>query len=106
MGRNNRILLIYFILLGIISIIWMNSNSLEGTYLSNDNLLYKSFTFKGKSTVVIKDDLIGFDFVTNYERDGNYIKIKTDKSDLLLEIVTRDSLIGKGFAKGSYVKVK
>lgn len=54
MGRNNRILLIYFILLGIISIIWMNSNSLEGTYLSNDNLLYKSFTFKGKSTVVNK----------------------------------------------------
>lgn len=110
--------LLFILLLGIVSCKDSNSSkkkdeiknpkeiTLEGTYLSNDNLLYKSFTFKGKSTVVIKDGLIGFDFVTSYERDENFIRVKTDKSDLLLQLVTKDSLIGEGFAKGSFVKVK
>jgi lipoprotein len=77
---------------------------LEGTYVSNDGL-YKSFTFKGSSTVVIKDNIFGFDFASSYERDGNLIRIRTDQSDLLLEIVTPDSLVGEGFAKGSFKKV-
>lgn len=48
---------------------------------------------------------LGFDFATSYEKDGNLICIKTDQSDLLLEIVTPDSLVGEGFAKGSFKKV-
>ena len=79
---------------------------LNGTYISDsDRALYQSFTFKGNSTVVIKDGIFGFDFATIYEKDGNLIRIKTDQSDLLLEIVTPDSLVGEGFAKGSFKKV-
>ena len=79
---------------------------LNGTYISDsDRALYQSFTFKGNSTVVIKDGIFGFDFATSYEKDGNLICIKTDQSDLLLEIVTPDSLVGEGFAKGSFKKV-
>ena len=79
---------------------------LDGTYISDsDRALYQSFTFKGNSTVVIKDGIFGFDFATSYEKDGNLICIKTDQSDLLLEIVTPDSLVGEGFAKGSFKKV-
>lgn len=79
---------------------------LEGAYVSKDNPFYKSFTFKGKSTVVIKDAIFGLDFVSSYEKDENFLRIKTDKSDLLLQIVTADSIVGEGFAKGSFVKQK
>lgn len=75
---------------------------LDGTYVSK-KALYKSFTFKGNSTVVI--NCFGFDFATSYEKDGNLIRIKTDQSDLLLEIITPDSLVDEGFAKGNFKKV-
>lgn len=80
--------------------------SLEGTYTSKDNPFYKSLTFKGQSTVVIKDKIFGLDYPSSYEKDDDFIRIKTDKSDLLLQIITVDSLVGNGFAKGSFVKVK
>lgn len=81
------------------------SNAIEGTYVSEEISTYKSFTFRGKTTVIIKDGLIGFDFATTYKRDGNLIIIKTDKSDLLLTIHDNNTLIGEGFAKGTYEKV-
>lgn len=80
--------------------------SLEGTYLSKDNPFYKSLTFKGQSTVVIKDKIFELDYPSSYEKDGDFIRIKTEKSDLLLKIITSDSLVGEGFAKGSFKKVK
>lgn len=79
---------------------------IDGAYVSKDNPFYKSFTFKGNSTVIIKDAILGFDYVSSYEKDENFIRIKTDKSDLLLEIITSDSLVGNGFAKGHFVKNK
>ncbi len=77
---------------------------LSGTCTSSDNPFYKSLTFKGKTTVVIKDAILGMDFPTSYERDENYIRIKTDKSDLLLEIVDSKTLVGEGFAEGVFTK--
>lgn len=81
----------------------MNS-ILQGTYISNDNAFYRALTFRGKSTVVIKDAIFGMTFSTSYERDENFIRIKTDKSDLLLEIVDGNTLVGEGFAEGNYIK--
>lgn len=76
----------------------------EGTYVSKDNPFYKSLTVRGKSTVIIKDAIIGFDFTYGYEKDENFIRIWTDKSDLLLECKAKDTLVGEGFAKGCFVK--
>lgn len=74
--------------------------------IRRDNILffYRSLTFRGKSTVVIKDAIFGMTFSTSYERDENFIRIKTDKSDLLLEIVDGNTLVGEGFAEGNYIK--
>jgi len=44
-------------------------------------------------------------FATSYEKDGNIIRIKTDKSDLMLTIQDNETLIGEGFAKGIYKKL-
>jgi len=43
-------------------------------------------------------------FTTSYVRDGEYIRVTTDKSDLLIKIVDTNTLIGEGFAKGTYRK--
>lgn len=99
--------ILFILILGILSCKDTPKNtSLEGTYISEDNLFYKSFTFKGQSTVVLKDAIIGFEHVLSYERDENFIRIKATPSDLLLQIITVDSLVGEGFAKGSFKKAK
>ena len=77
---------------------------LEGTFVAKDNTFYKSLTFKGKRTVVIRDAIFGMDFPSEYDRDEEFLRVKTDKSDLLFEIISEDTIKGEGFAEGLYVK--
>ena len=76
----------------------------EGTFVAKDNKLYKSLTFKGKRTVVIHDAIFGMDFPSEYDKDEEFLRVKTDKSDLLFEIISEDTIKGEGFAKGLYIK--
>lgn len=76
--------------------------SLSGTWVSEDNPIYPVLEFKGKSTVVITALL--FPVATSYERDEEFIRVKCDQSDLLFEIVSNDSLIGSGFATGTWIR--
>lgn len=78
--------------------------NLQGTYVSKNNSFYKKLIFRGKKTVTIVDAIFGFPFATSYELDENYIRIRTDQSDLLFEIKDSKTLIGEGFATGTYVK--
>ena len=78
----------------------------EGTFISKDNTLYKSLTFKGKKTVVVQDAIFKMDFPSEYEKDEEFLRVKTDKSDLLFEIISEDTIKGEGFAKGLYIKKK
>lgn len=75
---------------------------LAGKWTSKDNSLYPILEFKGKSTVVIKT-MFG-PFATSYERDEEFIRVQTDKSDLLFEVISEDSIVGSGFANGLWVK--
>ncbi len=78
--------------------------NINGKWESKDNPLYPILEFKGKSTVVIKT-IMG-PFASGYERDEEFIRVRTDKSDLLFEIVSEDSIIGSGFSKGIWIKEK
>ena len=76
----------------------------EGTFVTEDNTFYKSLTFKGKRTVVVRDAIFGMDFPSEYDRDEEFLRVKTDKSDLLFEIISEDTIKGEGFAEGLYIK--
>lgn len=76
----------------------------EGTYISKDNPFYKTLKFKGKSTVIIKDNILEMEHSTSYTKEGNLIRIQTDKSDLLLEIKDANTLVGKKPTKGTFKK--
>jgi hypothetical protein len=78
--------------------------NLQGTFESADNPFYRKLIFKGKKTVSIVDTFFGMSFATSYEVDEKYIRIRTDKSDLLFEIKDSETLIGEGFASGTYSK--
>lgn len=78
---------------------------LQGTYVSNDNPFYRKLVFKGKTTVVIIDAIIGFSFPSSYVLDESFVRIRTDKSDLLLEIKDNNTLVGEGFVSGTFKKV-
>lgn len=75
---------------------------LAGIWNSKDNPLYPILEFKGKSTVVLKT-IIG-PYATSYERDEEFIRVRTDKSDLLFEVISEDSIVGSGYSKGVWVK--
>lgn len=75
---------------------------LAGKWTSKDNSLYPVLEFKGKSTVIIKT--VFGPFATSYERDEEFIRVQTDKSDLLFEVISEDSIVGSGFANGLWVK--
>ena len=77
---------------------------LQGTYVSDDCAFYKKLIFKGKRTVTIIDAIFGFPFATSYELDEDLVKIRTDQSDLLFEIKDSQTLIGEGFAEGTFIK--
>jgi len=79
--------------------------NLQGTYVSRDCTFYRKLIFRGKKTVTIVDAIFGFSFASGYELDEDIIRIRTDKSDLLFEIKDSQTLIGEGFAKGTFRKV-
>jgi hypothetical protein len=79
-------------------------SQLQGTYVSKDSRFYRKLVFKGKTTVVIIDAFFGMSFPTSYVLDENYIRIRTDKSDLLLEVQDDKTLLGEGFAAGTFTK--
>ena len=74
---------------------------LQGTYVSRDCAFYRKLIF----TVTIVDAIFGMSFASGYELDEDIIRVKTDKSDLLFEIKDSQTLIGEGFAKGTFRKV-
>ena len=80
--------------------------NLQGTYVSKDCPFYRKLIFRGKKTVTIVDAFFGMSFTSSYEVDENYIRISTDKSDLLFEIKDSQTLVGEGFSKGTFKKTK
>lgn len=84
---------------------YKNYSYLQGTYFSKDCAFYKKLIFKGRKTVTIIDAIFGFSFTSSYELDENLVRIKTDKSDLLFEIKDSRTLIGEGFAEGTFNKI-
>lgn len=79
---------------------YLKTSSLRGVYKCN-NCIYKIIEFKGTSTCLV----LGF-YATSYVVDENYIRIRTDKGDLLLKIIDENTLEGEGWAEGYYKKVK
>ena len=69
----------------------------------DDVCLYTQLEFKGTNTVVLST-VIGQDYPTSYIIDEDYIKVKTDKSDLLFKIKDDKILIGEGYSKGLFKK--
>ena len=102
-----RYLLFIFLFLGLtsckkIATLLTPKISIEGTYI-NDKSFIGSVTFEGESTVLI--NWMGFELEGSYEKDENLIRVNSGEYNLLFEIITSDSLIGKGFLeKGYYIK--
>ena len=90
------------ILLFAFALLACGNQGLEGEYKIQGNGIYSSIDFKGKTTVVIKG--MGMAFPSTYVQDGNLIRVKTDKTDLLFTIKDGNTLVGEGFAEGLYKK--
>ena len=61
----------------------------SGTFVSKDNPFYQSVTFKGKKTVVIRDAIFGIDFPSEYEKDEEFLQVKTRSEEHTSELQSR-----------------
>ena len=62
----------------------------------------EEYNFKGNSTVLIK--MKNGEVVSSYIIDKEFIRIKGDKSDLLLKIKDDNTLVSEGVINGTYHK--
>lgn len=76
--------------------------NLLNLFIGDDDCLYTQLEFKGNNTVVVT--AAGQEFASTYIMDKEYLRIKTDQSDLLFKIQGDSTLIGEGFAEGLYKK--
>lgn len=79
-----------------------STTNLSGTYHSEDNTLYPSLEFKGKSTVTLTALIVPY--TTTYTIDDNYVRVETDKGSFLFKIINNKTLQGEGWCKGTYKK--
>lgn len=63
-----------------------------------------SFVFNFWGSLQIIDAIFGFPFSTSYELDEDIVKVRTDRGDLLFEIKDSQTLVGEGFANGTFRK--
>lgn len=86
----------------------INRLILNGSYISLGNALdVKNDETSREQAIEFSYKVNGKDYVFSYqanERDENIIRIRTDKSDLLFEIKDSQTLIGEGFARGTFRK--
>ena len=94
---------VWAVMLLTFALIACGNQGLEGEYKIQGNGIYSSIEFKGKTTAVIKS--MGMAFPSSYVQDGNLIREKTDKTDLLFTIKDGKTLVGEGFAEGVYKKI-
>lgn len=80
--------------------------SLQGIYVSKNCAFYRKVIFRGKKTATVVDAIWGMHFTSSYEVDENYVRVKSDKSDFLFEMKDNKTLVGEGFAKGTFTKTK
>lgn len=84
-------------LLLVLALAACGNQTLDGEYKNQGNGIYSAVEFKGKSTAVVKG--MGMTFPTSYERDGQLIRLKTDKSDLLF---TDNAYMAKQLGEAQY----
>ena len=77
-----------------------NPTEMEGTWVSADAVLFDRLEFNGASTVTICNC-----YTTSYVKEGDYIRVKTNTSDLLYKRIDDNTLIGEGFGSGTFKKV-
>ena len=83
---------------------YKNYAYLQGTYVSRDCAFFRKLIFRGKRTVTVVDAIFGMSFAYGYELDEDIIRIRTNESDLLFVIKDNQTLIGEGFAEGTFRK--
>ena len=72
----------------------------EGTL--NLTCVVTDLEFKGSSTVSIH--MKAGQIFSNYTIDDDYVRIRGDKSDIVLKIKDENTLVGEGFTQGIYHK--
>lgn len=76
-----------------------------GVFRKTTEGVYASIEFLTSSRCVVTTGIFPYtEFPTSYSRDGDYIVVETDTSDLVFEIIDADTLEGSGYARGTYVR--
>ena len=82
--------------------------NINGVWESKDNKSYPILEFVGRSTTIVQGGFGHWSITSGYERDEEFIRIgaKTECSDLVFEIISEDSIVGRGLTEGTWIRKK
>jgi hypothetical protein len=85
-------------------ITFIQAKIVTGTFASNEDIQYKTFTFKSKDSVTVTDAYTDSIFTSKYVIDGEMIKLYDQQNTIMLLIRDDHTLIGEGFTRGTFTK--
>ncbi|TCD04382.1 SH3 domain-containing protein [Pedobacter frigidisoli] len=85
-------------------ITFIQEKTVAGTFASNEDIQYKTFTFKSKDSVTVTDAYTDSTFTSKYVIDGEMIKLYDQQNTIMLLIRDENTLIGEGFTRGTFTK--
>jgi uncharacterized protein YgiM (DUF1202 family) len=85
-------------------ITFIQAKIVTGTFASNEDIQYKTFTFKSKDSVTVTDAYTDSIFTSKYVIDGEMIKLYDQQNTIMLLIRDDYTLIGEGFTRGTFTK--
>jgi len=85
-------------------ITFIQAKVVTGTFASNEDIQYKTFTFKSKDSVTVTDAYTDSIFTSKYVIDGDMIKLYDQQNTIMLLIRDDQTLIGEGFTRGTFMK--
>ncbi|TDG34947.1 SH3 domain-containing protein [Pedobacter changchengzhani] len=108
-SKQNKILIglttiIVLIVIYFCFVTFVKEKVITGVYVNDVEAQYKSFDFKSKDSVEVKDIYTDSTFTTKYTIDGDMIKMYDQQNTILLLIRNENTLVGEGFTKGNFSK--
>ena len=85
-------------------ITFIQAKIVTGTFASNEDIQYKTFTFKSKDSVTVTDAYTDSIFTSKYVIEGDMIKLYDQQNTIMLLIRDDQTLIGEGFTRGTFTK--
>ncbi|MGY3052260.1 hypothetical protein ACVWYG_000450 [Pedobacter sp. UYEF25] len=108
---NSRQFLIWLTAIVVLTVIYLSyleffkQRTVGGLYTTATDQQYKSFEFKAKDSVTVKNTYTDSTFTVPYKIKNDMVEFPDGQNSIMLLIINENTLEGQGFTSGTYKKL-